>query len=46
VAGFAISRGVAILVLRDVKPVMYYALAFETVCASAAFLAARRAGER
>jgi hypothetical protein len=45
VLGFAISRGVAILVLGDVKPVMYYALAFETVCAATAFVAARRAGE-
>jgi hypothetical protein len=25
---------------------MYYALAFESVCAAAAFVAARRAGER
>ena len=44
VAGFAIARGAAILVLGDVKPVMYYALAFEIVTAAIAFLAARRAG--
>ena len=43
VAGFAVARGAAILVVGDVKPVMYYALAFETVCATIAFVAARRA---
>jgi hypothetical protein len=40
VAGFAVSRGAAMLVLGTVKPVMYQALAFETVCAAAAFAAA------
>ena len=43
VTGFAVARGAAILVLGDVKPVLYYALAFETACAATAFLAARRA---
>jgi len=43
VAGFAVARGASMLVLGDVKPVMYYALAFETVCAALAFLAASRA---
>ena len=43
VAGFATARAAAMLVLGDVKPVLYYALAFETVCAAAAFLAAARA---
>jgi len=41
VAGFATSRGAAILLLGNVKPVMYYALAFESVCATLAFVAAR-----
>jgi len=44
VAGFAIARGAAILLLGGVKPVMFYALAFETICAAIAFLAARRSG--
>jgi len=43
VAGFAIARGAAILVLGHVKPVMYYALLLETVSAATAFLAAARA---
>jgi hypothetical protein len=43
VAGFAIARGAAILVLGPVKPVMYQAFAFEAVCATVAFLAAARA---
>ena len=46
VAGFAIARGAAILVLGGVKPVMYYALAFESTCAAIAFLAAARADPR
>ena len=44
VAGFAIARATALLVLGGAKPVMYGALAFETVSASIAFVAARRAG--
>ena len=43
VAGFAIARGLAIVVLGSVKPVMYQALAFEAVSATIAFLAAARA---
>jgi hypothetical protein len=42
VAGFAIARGASILALGDVKPVMVYALAFEAVCATLAFVAASR----
>jgi hypothetical protein len=47
VAGFAVARGATILALGGVKPVMYYALAFEAVCAAIAFAAAsinRRTG--
>src|SRR5262245_55599832 len=40
VAGFAIARAAAILALGGVKPVMYYAFAFEAVCATVAFVAA------
>ena len=40
VAGFAIARGLSILALGGVKPVMYRALVFEMVCATAAFWAA------
>jgi hypothetical protein len=43
VAGFAIARAIALLALGGAKPIMYGALAFETVCASVAFFAARRA---
>jgi len=43
VAGFAIARAIALLVVGGAKPVMYGALAFETVCATLAFVAARRA---
>ena len=43
VAGFAVARGAAILVLDGVKPVMFYALAFEAVCATLAFVTAARA---
>ena len=42
VAGFAVTRAVALLALGGAKPVMYGALVFETVCASLAFFAARR----
>ena len=43
VAGFAIARAIALLMFGGAKPVMYGALAFETVCATIAFVAARRA---
>jgi hypothetical protein len=43
VAGFAVARGASMLALGEVKPVMYYALAFEAVCATVAFVAASRA---
>jgi len=43
VAGFATARAAAMLVLGDVKPVLYYALVFEVVCATIAFVAATRA---
>jgi hypothetical protein len=43
VAGFAIARGLSMLALGDVRPVMYRALLFETVCAAAAFWASGRA---
>ena len=44
VAGFAIARAIALLMFGGAKPVMYGALAFETVCATIAFVAAKRAG--
>jgi hypothetical protein len=43
VAGFAVTRAIALLTLGGAKPVMYGALAFEAICASLAFVAARRA---
>jgi hypothetical protein len=43
VTGFAITRAIGLLVLGGARPVMYGALAFEVVCATLAFLAARRA---
>ena len=43
VAGFAIARAAALLVLGGAKPVMYGALAFEAVSTIVAFVAARRA---
>ena len=43
VAGFAIARAIALLVVGGAKPVIYGALAFETVCATLAFVAAKRA---
>jgi len=43
VAGFAIARAIALLVVGGAKPVIYGALAFEVVCAGIAFIAARRA---
>lgn len=44
VAGFAVARAAGILALGGVKPVMYQALAFESVCATIAFVAAAWAG--
>lgn len=44
VAGFAVARAIGLLTFGGAKPVMYGALAFETVCAGVAFFAARRAG--
>ena len=44
VAGFAIARAAGLLVFGGASPVMYGALAFEAVCASVAFVAAKRAG--
>jgi hypothetical protein len=46
VAGFAVSRGLAMAVLGDVTPVMYGALIFETCCAALAFAAAWQEGRR
>jgi hypothetical protein len=43
VAGFAIARGLAIVVLGGAKPVMYQAFVFEAASATIAFLAAARA---
>ena len=42
VAGFAVTRAIALLMIGGAKPVMYGALAFETVCTVLAFFAARR----
>jgi hypothetical protein len=42
VAGFAATRALGLLVLGGAQPVMYGALAFETVCAMVALVAARR----
>jgi hypothetical protein len=42
VAGFAVARAAALVALGGAKPVMYGVLAFEAVCASLAFLSARR----
>jgi hypothetical protein len=46
VAGFAVSRAAGIVALGGVKPVMYQALAFESICATIAFVAAWWAGRR
>ena len=43
VAGFAIARGLAIAMLGNVDPLLYRVLVFESVCAIAAFWAARYA---
>ena len=43
VAGFAVTRALGLLLLGGAKPVLYGALAFEVVCATVAFVAARRA---
>ena len=42
VAGFAVSRAVGILLLRDVRPVLYGVLLFEATAAAVAFWAAGR----
>jgi len=44
VAGFAVTRAAGLLLIGGARPVMYGALAFETICASVAFVAAKRAG--
>jgi hypothetical protein len=43
VAGFAVTRAGSLLVLGGARPIMYGALAFETACATLAFVAAARA---
>jgi len=43
VAGFGVTRAAALFALGGAKPVMYGALIFEVVCATLAFVAARRA---
>jgi hypothetical protein len=43
VTGFAVSRAVALVAVGGARPIMYGALAFETVCATLAFVAASRA---
>jgi hypothetical protein len=43
VAGFATARLIAILLLPDVRPVLYTVVTFETAAAALAFWAARRA---
>jgi Domain of unknown function (DUF4345) len=43
VTGFAVTRAIGLLVLGGAGPIMYGALAFETACATLAFVAARRA---
>jgi hypothetical protein len=46
VAGFAVTRAIAIVAFGDVKPILYAVVVFEAVCAAAAFWAARRAQGR
>jgi len=43
VAGFAVARGIGMVVIGGPKPVLFGALAFEVVCATLAFVAAARA---
>ena len=43
VAGFGVTRALGLLMLGGAKPILYGALAFETVCATVAFVAAARA---
>jgi hypothetical protein len=43
VAGFGVTRAVGLLLLDGARPVLYGALAFEVVCATVAFVAAKRA---
>ena len=40
VTGFAVTRAIGLLVVGGARPVMYGALAFETACATLAFVAA------
>ena len=46
VAGFAVTRAAALLALGGARPVMYGALAFETLCAGLAFVAASATQQR
>ena len=46
VAGFGVTRALGLIVLGGAKPLLYGALAFETVSATVAFIAARRAPGR
>ena len=43
VAGFGVTRALGLLLLGGAKPVLYGALAFEIVCSTIAFVAAKRA---
>jgi hypothetical protein len=43
VAGFGVTRAAGLLLLGGARPVLYGALAFEIVCATVAFVAAKRA---
>jgi hypothetical protein len=43
VTGFAVTRAIGLLVVGGARPVMYGALAFETACATLAFVAAAHA---
>jgi hypothetical protein len=43
VTGFAVTRAIGLLVVGAATPVIYGALAFETACATLAFVAAARA---
>lgn len=43
VTGFAATRAIGLLVVGGARPIMYGALAFETACATLAFVAASRA---
>ena len=43
VTGFAVTRAIGLLVVGGARPILYGALAFETACATLAFVAAARA---